>query len=125
MKFTEKIEALMREKGIKNNKELSELSGIPYTTIDGLFKKGGNPKLHTLKALKKFFGCSLDYLADDSIEERREVDAGDVQDLGEILKTAAVITMNGSELTAGEVEEIKNYIRYGVMAKRAIDRAKE
>lgn len=125
MRFAEKVEQLMREKGIRNNKEFSELSGIPYTTIDGLFKKGGNPKLSTLNALKNFFGCSLDYLVDDEITERREVDAGGPHDLGEILKTAAVVTVDGSELTAEEIEEIKKYIRYGVMVKRELDKAGE
>lgn len=38
MNFTEKLDSLMREKGI-NKSTLSKESGIPYTTIDGFYKK--------------------------------------------------------------------------------------
>ena len=52
MSFTEKLEKLMKENGISNKAELSKVSGIPYTTIDGFYKKGSdNIKLSTLKKL--------------------------------------------------------------------------
>lgn len=128
MTMLQKIEKLMLEKGIKNKRELSELSGIAYTTIDGLFKKGGNPKLSTLLALKNFFGCSLDFLVDDECDDRKVFetegapfsDGKHTHDLGEILKTAAVVTVDGSELTEQEIEEVKKYIRYGVIARRRV-----
>lgn len=125
MKFIEKLERLMDERDIKNNMELSRLSGIPYTTIDGLFKKDGDPKLKTLMALQRFFGCSLSYLADDDIEERYEINTSGAYDLGEILKSTAVITVDGSELTAEEIEEIKKYIRYAVVVKREMGKSGE
>ena len=62
MNFTEKLDYLMREKGI-NKSILSKESGIPYTTIDGFYKKGSdNTKLSTLIKLCKYFGVSLDDL---------------------------------------------------------------
>ena len=68
MGFIEKLELLMNEKNIKNKSELSNLSGIPYTTIDGFYKKGtDNIKLSTLKKLSQCLDCSLDYLVDDDI----------------------------------------------------------
>lgn len=62
--FTEVLDGLLRERGISRT-ELSRGSGIPYTTIDGWFKKGGdNVRLPTLKRLAEYLGVSLDTLAD-------------------------------------------------------------
>lgn len=36
MNILEKIDFLMKRNGIKNRAELSELSGIPYSTINGI-----------------------------------------------------------------------------------------
>ena len=41
MTFTEKLDMLM-EKNHMNKSELSRISGIPYTTIDGFYKKGSD-----------------------------------------------------------------------------------
>lgn len=61
--FIERLTALMQERGITRS-ELSAGSGIPYTTIDGWFKKkGGNLRLDTLLRLADYFAVSLDYLA--------------------------------------------------------------
>ncbi len=68
MTFLEKLENLMKKKEIKNLHELSTKSGIPYSTLRGFYTKGSdNIKLPTLKALAKYFNCSIDYLADDEI----------------------------------------------------------
>lgn len=72
MTFIEKLDKLMSAKNI-SKATLSKESEIPYTTIDGFYKKGAdNIKLSTLKKLASYFECSLDYLADDS-EETDEV----------------------------------------------------
>ena len=69
MSFLAKLDKLMSDRNI-NKSQLSKESGIPYTTIDGFYKKGtDNIKLSTLKKLSSYFGCSLDYLADDDIPE--------------------------------------------------------
>ena len=61
--FTEVLDGLLRERGMSRT-ELSRGSGIPYTTIDGWFKKGGdNVRLPTLKRLAEYLGVSLDTLA--------------------------------------------------------------
>ena len=66
MSFTEKLDMLMSEKGI-NKSILSKEAGIPYTTIAGFYTKGtDNIKLSTLKKLANYFGCTIDYLADDN-----------------------------------------------------------
>ena len=69
MSFLTKLDKLMQDRNINKN-QLSKESGVPYTTIDGFYKKGtDNIKLSTLKKLASYFGCSLDYLADDDVPE--------------------------------------------------------
>lgn len=64
MSITDKLDVFMRANGY-NKADLSRLSGIPYTTIDGLYKKGDeNTKLSTLRRLAKVLNCSIDELTD-------------------------------------------------------------
>lgn len=73
--FLDRLSALMQEKGL-NKMQLSKQSGIPYTTIDGLYKKGyEHVQLSTLEKLSAFFGVSIDYLcrSDEEIEEQRRI----------------------------------------------------
>ncbi|OUM86678.1 MAG: hypothetical protein BAA01_11785 [Bacillus thermozeamaize] len=70
VKFTEKLDLLMKERGL-TRMALSRESGIPYTTIVNFYEKGTeNIKLSTLRKLADFFGVSIDYLADDDYDER-------------------------------------------------------
>ena len=70
MSFTEKLDTLMAERHI-NKSILSKEAEIPYTTIDGFYKKGSeNAKLSTLKKLCTYFNCTLDYLADDDVGDQ-------------------------------------------------------
>lgn len=66
--FIQKLERLMKDKGINNLAELSKQSGIPYTTLKGFYTRG-TEKIYvsTLIKLVKFFGCTYDYLIDDTI----------------------------------------------------------
>ena len=98
MSFTEKLDMLMAERRI-NKSILSREADIPYTTIDGYYKKGSdNIKLSTLKKLAAYFHCSLDYLVDDSNS------------------SSAPITMaahfEGDENTEDELEDIKAYAEF-------------
>ena len=69
MTFLEKLDYLM-EKNNLNKHKLSELSGIPYTTINNFYKQGyDNMKLSTFKKLCDFFGVTMDYFARDEIKE--------------------------------------------------------
>lgn len=68
MNILHKIEQLMQTNHIKNKRQLSELSGIPYSTIAGFYTKGYDKmKLSTLKSLANFFNVSIDYLGRDEI----------------------------------------------------------
>lgn len=68
--FLNRLTELMKKNNL-TKASLARLSGIPYTTIDGFFKKGyENTKLSTLKQLSVFFNVSLDYLvAQDNITD--------------------------------------------------------
>ena len=96
MGLTDKLDLLMKEKHI-NKAELARESGVPYTTIDGFYKKGSeNAKLSTLKKLCSYFGCSLDFLADDDIEE----------------PTTIAAHFDGNEYTEEELNKIKEYAAF-------------
>ncbi|MFQ7574968.1 MAG: helix-turn-helix domain-containing protein [Lachnospira sp.] len=96
MGFTDKLDLLMHEKNI-NKAELARESGIPYTTIDGFYKKGSdNVKLSTLKKLCAYFNCSLDYLADDDIEEPSTIAAH----------------FDGSDFTQEELNKIEEFANF-------------
>ena len=99
MDFLEKLDKLMEERNINKN-QLSKGSGVPYTTIVGFYNKGtDNVKLSTLKKLAVYFGCSLDYLADDDVDE-------DIQTIA--------AHHDGEEWTEeelAEIEQFKNYVR--------------
>ena len=60
--FLETLTMLMKNRGL-SKAQLAKESGIPYTTIDGFYKKGcENIKLSTLQKLANYFDVTLDYL---------------------------------------------------------------
>jgi transcriptional regulator with XRE-family HTH domain len=62
MNIEERLSQVMLSKEI-NRSQLSKAANIPYTTIDGMFKKGcSNIKLSTLMKLADYFDVSIDYL---------------------------------------------------------------
>lgn len=65
MDFLEKLDHMMAERHLNKN-TLSKACGIPYTTIDGWYKKGyAGLKLTTLRKLSAFFGVALDFWTND------------------------------------------------------------
>lgn len=68
MTFLDKLDLLMQNSGLNKHK-LSLISGVPYTTIDGFYKKGyENAKISTIRKIAKALGCSLDYLIDEAVD---------------------------------------------------------
>ena len=97
MSFTDKLDALMAEKGI-NKSTLSKESGIPYTTIAGFYTKGtDNVKLSTLRKLSSYLGCSIDYLADDDSTET---------------PITLAAHFDGGEYTEEELDEIRQFAEF-------------
>lgn len=69
MNFLEKLDFLMAREGI-NKRKLSEKIGMPYSTIDALYKVGySNIKLSNLKKICEYFNVSMDYMTRDEITE--------------------------------------------------------
>ena len=97
MSFTDKLDALMAEKGI-NKSILSKESGIPYTTIAGFYTKGtDNVKLSTLRKLSAYLECSIDYLADDESKEE---------------PTTLAAHFDGTEYSEEELDEIRQFAEF-------------
>ena len=70
MNFLEKLDALMSASGI-NKSKLSQLSGVPYTTIDGFYKKGyENAKISTIRKIAHTLNTSLDYLIEETPNQK-------------------------------------------------------
>lgn len=79
MDFLEKLNYLM-ERDHLNKSTLSKACNIPYTTIDGWYKKGYEGlKLTTLRKLADYFGTSLDYWAAESEEQFCQTNLSDTQ----------------------------------------------
>lgn len=71
MNLLQKLTELMENHG-DNVASLSRKSGVPYTTIDGLYKKGyAGARIQTIEALARSYGVSLDYMIKDEIEDPR------------------------------------------------------
>lgn len=69
MNFLDKLNLLMEKQHLNKN-TLSKACNIPYTTIDGWYKRGYEElKLPTLKKLSNYFKVSLDYWANDDLLE--------------------------------------------------------
>lgn len=95
MSFIDKLELLMQENNITSKAELSRISEIPYTTIDGLYKKGtDNIKLSTLKKLSKCLNCTLDCFVDSDDSQPNS------------------ISFNETEYTTQELEEIRKFAAF-------------
>lgn len=72
MNFLEKLNFLMEQNNL-NKSSLSKACDIPYTTIDGWYKKGYRGlKLTTLTKLSNFFGTSLDFWVDSTLQNNKD-----------------------------------------------------
>lgn len=62
MDFLDRLKVIM-ESNQDNNSTLAKKSGIPYTTIVGLFKRGWETaQLSTIQKICDHYGVSLDYM---------------------------------------------------------------
>lgn len=103
MDFLDKLNDLMKKNNLNKN-ALSKACDIPYTTIDGWYKRGYEAlQLPTVRKLAAFFNTSLDYWAKDEITD---VNYG---------KT------NGFDIEYAEMEHIKKYRDLDNHGRRIID----
>lgn len=69
MDFLQKLDFMMENYSL-NKRTLSLNSGIPYTTIDGWYKKGyEGMKISTLRLLSSYFNTVLDFWIQDDITD--------------------------------------------------------
>lgn len=69
MDFLQKLDFMMENYSL-NKRTLSLNSGIPYTTIDGWYKKGyEGMKISTLRLLASYFNTVLDFWIQDDITD--------------------------------------------------------
>lgn len=62
MDFLDRLKIMMEKYG-DNNSSLARKSGIPYTTIDGLFKRGWEKaQLSTIQRICTYYKVSMDYM---------------------------------------------------------------
>jgi len=117
MNFLEKLDSLLKEKKL-NKHLLSKESGIPYTTIDGWYKKGYDGlKLTTLRKLALFFNTTLDYWAYDDIE--KNIPLNTVKEETYIIssKDESILSLY-NQLDEGDKGEIRGEIKHMLKAKK-------
>lgn len=69
MDFLQKLDFMMERYSL-NKRKLSQNSGIPYTTIDGWYKKGyEGMKISTLRMLSSYFNTVLEFWIQDDITD--------------------------------------------------------
>lgn len=69
MDFLQKLDFMMKKNSL-NKRTLSQNSGIPYTTIDGWYKKGyEGMKISTLRILSSYFNTMLDFWFQEEITD--------------------------------------------------------
>lgn len=103
MNFLQKLDFLMDRFGL-NKRTLSQNSDIPYTTIDGWYKKGYEGlKLTTLRKLAEYFNTTLDYWILDDVTDPNHGKA------------------SGFKLEVSEMEHIKKYRTLDGYGKKMVD----
>lgn len=58
MNILNRLESLMKQRGL-NERELSQRSGVPKTTINSMFHRKHNPSINTLESLCEGLGITL------------------------------------------------------------------
>lgn len=72
MKFTEKLDRLMRENNL-NRRTFALKCDIPYTTVCGWYDKGyDGVRMNTIRKIAQTFNTGLEYWAYDELPEETE-----------------------------------------------------
>lgn len=72
MKFTEKLDQLMRENGL-NRRTFALRCDIPYTTVCGWYDRGyDGVRMNTVRKIAETFNTGLEYWAYDELPEENE-----------------------------------------------------
>lgn len=113
MDFLDRLRKLMLQNGDSNNAVLARKSGIPYTTIDGIFKRGWEKaQISTIQRICDYYGVSLDYMVygADKLSEVSQIIAAKYETLDD----------PGKELVAAVLEtQAKRIEKYGRCTEQA------
>ena len=118
----------MRQKGIKNRAELSEISGIPYSTITGFYAKGyDRMKLSTLKTLADCLGVTIDYLGRDEITDPNyglsSLSSSDLsEDETQLVEDYRSMNDEGKEKVCDYVADLKDNPKYKKCSESRMDK---
>lgn len=114
MDFLDRLRTLMKQNK-DNNATLAKKSGIPYTTIDGLFKRGWEKaQITTIQKICDFYGVSLDYMVygTGKLSEESQMLAAKFDNLDDAGKEAV------TAVTDSQVKRIEKYGRCTDSPKR-------
>lgn len=92
MDIYERIEFLMRNNNIRSFGELSQASGIPYTTLRNIFLRKSNIKANVLERLKVTLNTSFEYLVIGNENKPSQTEQPYVQQLFNILSATSQAT---------------------------------
>ena len=113
MRMIDKIDMLMREKNI-NLHQLAQQTDVKYTTMRNWYDRpdtAENAKLASMRKIANYFGVSLDYIADDSVEDRYYgfPSKKEPANRGELQKELNDVFIN---LPPEKQQEALNYVHY-------------
>lgn len=75
MKFTDKLDHLMKQNGL-NKRTFALKCDIPYTTVCGWYDRGyDGVRMSTIRKISEAFGTGLEYWAYDELEETKKAPA--------------------------------------------------
>lgn len=118
MNFLEKLDLMMTTHNLNKN-TLSKKCSIPYTTIDGWYKKGyAGLKLSTLKKLSSFFQVPLDYWVEHDNQTDTVLISNEEK---ELLEHFRKLNRSGREkalIDIADLTEIEKYINNFYTVKR-------
>lgn len=124
MNFLQKLDYLMEQMHI-NKSILSQISGVPYTTIDGFYKKGyENAKMSTIKKIASALDVSLDYLIDDVGYGKDSYHSMGVGELIQVYRKEAGMTLDELAAASGVSKGALNKIISGETKSPTMDNMK-
>lgn len=100
MDIANRLELLMKEKGINNKKQLAMLMDIPYSTLKNIFQGNASDiRLSTATKICQFFNITFDELFSENL------------DLSNI-RIASYKGLNTEGLTVTDLKEVNDFIKY-------------
>lgn len=112
MNFLEKLDTIMKKQNLNKN-TLSIKSGVPYTTIDGFYKKGyENVKMSTIKKIAFSLDVTLDFLMNDDISFETNQSTSDSSATPQILQKYNSLNPLGQQKADDYITDLSEQPKY-------------